>query len=111
MQLIDGQTGNVLLMNISVAKTFFQRLSGLMFKRNLGKSFGLWIEPCGSIHTFWMLISIDVYFIDSRGVILECRRNVAPWRVVISKQKSHAVLEIPHGGEIPEVGTQLQIRP
>ena len=110
MQLIDGQSGHVLLENVRMAKTFVQRFRGLMFERSPAEDFGLWIEPCGSIHTFWMFISIDVYFLDSQGTILEVRKKVPPWRIVIPKQKSHAVLEIPHGGATLKAGMQVELR-
>ena len=42
--------------------TFFSRLKGFMFERNINKA--LLFNKCNSIHTFFMKEAIDVIFCD-----------------------------------------------
>jgi uncharacterized membrane protein (UPF0127 family) len=110
MQLIEKSSGRVLLEDLRQAKTFLQKFRGMMLRRKCGVGSGLWLESCGSIHTMWMRFPIDVYFIDQQGRILEIRSGVTPWSIVIPKQRCHAVLEIPHGNPMFEVGMVVAVR-
>ncbi|MDB4679064.1 DUF192 domain-containing protein [bacterium] len=99
MRLIDPQTQEVLLTDVEVASNLWQRFFGLMFRRNFQHGFGLWLEPCRSIHTMWMRVPIDVYFINQDGMIVEHRAHVVPWSLVVPKQDCCRVLEIPCAGK------------
>lgn len=107
MKLINAQTQEVLIPNVEVASTIWQRFRGLMFRRNVGHGFGLWLEPCRSIHTMWMPIPIDVYFIDQDGLIVEHRARVAPWSIVIPNHECRTVLEVPYSTNDMTVGTKV----
>ncbi|MGB7342885.1 MAG: DUF192 domain-containing protein [Pirellulaceae bacterium] len=109
MQIIDCETSEVLLSNAEQASTWWQRFRGLMFRRSFCVGYGLWIQPCGSIHTMWMRTPIDVYFIAKDGTVTEIREQVRPWSVVIPQQKCRSVLEIPHGGVRLVVGRRVQL--
>jgi uncharacterized membrane protein (UPF0127 family) len=56
---------------------------------------GMLFEPGGSIHTFGMSFPIDVLFLDKSGVILNCKKNVAPNRICIAPMKTRYVVEMP----------------
>lgn len=83
-------------LRIRRADTFALRLLGLMFKSRLPDHEGLLIEPCASVHTFWMRFSIDVLFIDKDGRVCAIHEAVKPFRVAF-KLGSHAVLELNAG--------------
>ncbi|MDD2371730.1 MAG: DUF192 domain-containing protein [Firmicutes bacterium] len=70
-----------LLANVVIADSYFKRLKGLMWKKNLNKDEGLLIKPCNSIHTFFMKINLDVIFIDKNNTIIEIYKNMLPWRI------------------------------
>ena len=81
-------------MKVIVAKTFKDKLIGLMNKKNI--DYGLLIENCKSIHTFFMLESIDVLLLDKNNRILMINRNVKPNKIIIFKNKKRTnILELP----------------
>ena len=109
MQLIEKETKKLLLAELEFASSWWQRFRGLMFRRRFPKGYGLWLDRCSSIHTMWMRVPIDVYFLDREGVVLEHHEQVRPWSVAVPKQKAHAVLEIPFPEFKVVVGSQLVV--
>ena len=59
---------------------------------------GLWLNlvPCNSIHTFFMRFSLDVFFLDEMGRVLDIRWNLAPWRMAVCRG-ARMVVECPTG--------------
>jgi|TARA_B100001094_G_C17513529_1_gene476763 hypothetical protein len=100
--LINAETGEIILTEFVFARSFWKRFVGLMFRKSLPQGFGIWIMPCKSVHTMWMRISIDIHFLDSNNSVIEIRKNVQPWRVVLAPKNTESVLEIGAGAiEIP----------
>jgi len=68
------------------ANSYWRRLKGWMFKQSVSFDDALLIEPCNSIHTFFMNFPIDALFLNSRGYVIRCcpsitnRRFRAVWR-------------------------------
>ena len=86
-------------MKIIVAKTFKDKLIGLMNKKNI--DYGLLIENCKSIHTFFMLESIDVLLLDKNNRILMINRIVKPNKIIIFKNKKRTnILELPSNSSV-----------
>lgn len=81
-------------MNIRVAAAFASRLRGLLFRPLswLGVGDALLLAPCGSIHTCFMKVPIDVAFVDEAGVVVRSEEKVPPWRF-LSNRKACMVLE------------------
>ena len=73
-------------MKIIRATSFKDKLIGLMNKKNI--DYGLLIEDCKSIHTFFMLENIDVLLLDKNNRILMINRNVLPNKIVIFKNSN-----------------------
>jgi len=73
------------------AKTFTEKLIGLMFKKTFEGYFLL--DRCKSIHTCWMLFSIDVLAIDSNNTVIDIKKNVQPWRLYCAPRQTRAILE------------------
>lgn len=83
------------------ASSFGERLLGLMFEEKIPKGDCLVINPCQSIHTFFMKFNLDVIFIDSKYTIIKIIRNFRPWRLSLFYYKSKMVLEM-NGGTLPK---------
>ena len=75
--LIDDKKVNVI-----VAKSFFKRFIGLMFKRKK-VDYGLYFPKCASVHTFFMFQNIDIIMTDQNDIITEIYKDVTPNRVIL----------------------------
>jgi uncharacterized membrane protein (UPF0127 family) len=89
-----------------LARTFFSRLLGLQFKKNLPSGCGLLITPCKSIHTFFMRFPIDAVFVDKNNTVLHIREGIKPWRVSKVVLDARSVLELPNGA-VSATGTKV----
>lgn len=86
-----------ILGNVKTADTFNLRAMGLMFKPSMGEMDGLLIEPCNSIHTFFMKFSIDVVFLNRHNKIIRIFRDMPPWRMTRMYFSATKVLEMQAG--------------
>ena len=64
------------------ANSFWSRLLGLAFLRDLPTGHALFIPDCRSVHTFGMRFAIDVAFLDERGRVIRVERAVERRRVL-----------------------------
>ncbi len=87
----------VLVPHLEVATAFVDRGVGLLKRASLNEQEGLWINPCNSIHTFFMKFSIDCIFVTKDLVVDDLVENVAPWKVVFPRWRSRSVIELPSG--------------
>jgi len=92
-QLIDAETGEVIVAKLEVADTFWQRFRGLQLRRPLAPDEGLLLTPCRSIHTHWMRFSIDVVMLDREGLVLATFANVRPWRALPGVKGTRSIVE------------------
>lgn len=84
---------NIENLNIKEAKTFKERLFGLMFKKNI--DYGLMFDNCRSIHTFFMKEEIDVIATDKSDNIIEIQKKLKPWKILIFNRKVKRIYELP----------------
>jgi len=82
---------------VSIAKSFFKKLAGLVFSRPLDFSEGLLIENCNSIHTFWMRFAIDAVFINRDNTVIYLKENLKPFRLCPIIREAVSVLELKSG--------------
>lgn len=73
---------------------FYNRFIGLMFKKNV--DYCLCFPKCNSIHTFFMLESIDVIMTDKDNNILYTYKNLKPWKVILPKRNVYYTYEFPN---------------
>ncbi len=102
----------VLSTDILMAESLISRLIGLMFKQRLEGADGLLIDPCRSIHTFFMRYSLDIVFISKDNKIIKIIRDMKPWRVTWIYFRASKTLELP-AGNLPvdlKEGDSLEIR-
>src|SRR5262245_16586538 len=97
LRVINDRTGEVLGDGIAEARSLWQRVRGLLARPALERGEGLWIEPCSSIHMFFMRFSIDAVFTDRDGRVVRAVSRLEPWRVAVGGIGAHAVLELPAG--------------
>jgi len=73
------------------------RALGLMFTKSMDAGTGLILEPCNSIHMFWMNYAIDAIFLDKNVRVVGLVQEIKPWRT--SKMFLHATtcVELPAG--------------
>lgn len=81
-------------MKIITAKTYMQKLTGLMGKKNI--NYGMFFPGVSSIHTFFMKESIDVIGLNDAMIVTSIYENVKPNKILILKNASHT-LELPKG--------------
>lgn len=81
-------------MKIITAKTYLQKLTGLMGKKNI--NYGMFFPGVSSIHTFFMKESIDVIGLNDAMIVTSIYENVKPNKILILKNANHT-LELPKG--------------
>jgi uncharacterized membrane protein (UPF0127 family) len=79
------------------ADSFLRRFQGLMGVTALPLGEGLQIEPCTSIHTFFMRIPIDALFLDRQLRVVDVCHALPPWRTSRVYFGARSVLELPAG--------------
>ena len=79
----------VLIPDLDVTKSFFERFRGLMFRRSIPDSYGLLIRPCNQIHMMNMKFPLDVIYLSGDGTVLHMDEDIRPWK--IGKTVKHAV--------------------
>lgn len=81
-------------MKIITAKTYMQKLTGLIGKKNI--NYGMFFPGVSSIHTFFMKESIDVIGLNDAMIVTSIYENVKPNKILIIKNANHT-LELPKG--------------
>ncbi len=81
-------------MKIITAKTYMQKLTGLIGKKNI--NYGMFFPGVSSIHTFFMKESIDVIGLNDAMIVTSIYENVKPSKILILKNANHT-LELPKG--------------
>lgn len=97
---------STLMTNGRVADSFWSRTKGLIGVKRLDAGDGLLIEPCNSVHCFFMSIPIDVLYLDGNNRIIGMDKALQPWRIGKPHWRAKRVLELP-AGTIEQTGTQV----
>ncbi|MBZ0201486.1 MAG: DUF192 domain-containing protein [Ignavibacteria bacterium] len=88
---------------VEVANNQTERMQGLMYRSEMDEDKGmLFIFDKMEMQSFWMkntIMSLDILFIDSKGVINTIHRNTTPYseKSLASKQVSQFVVEVVAG--------------
>jgi uncharacterized membrane protein (UPF0127 family) len=96
-------------LRVTVAKTFWQRLIGLLGKRRLAYDSALLLVPCNNIHTAFMCFAIDVVFIDLSGTVVAIYPRLRPFGMAV-EPAAYGCLELCAGAAARyglEVGQRL----
>ena len=102
---------SILIPSLEVADSFWSRAIGLMGRSELDTGHGLWIYPCGSIHTLFMRFALDVIFLDAEHRVVKVAPNLTPWRMAWGGRRAHSVIEARSGtlATLPQPGDCLRI--
>ena len=87
----------MLLHDLQEAKTFWQRLKGLLGKTGLASGEGMLFQRCNAIHTIGMKFPIDCVFTDRKMKVQKIVAEVKPGRLVLPVWQASAVFELPAG--------------
>ncbi len=99
---------------VRIARSFWDRGRGLMFRAGLDEGTGLVIDPCSSIHTMWMRFPLDVLYVSEDGSVLRADSKMKPWRIGPLFVRGRYVIELPPGTidrSHTEMGDNLELRP
>ena len=94
---LETADGRVIAGQVEVADTVWKRFVGLMGRPELPAGHGLYLQPCGSIHMFFMRFPIDAVFVGGDGAIVRIYAAIRPWRVTGIVRKAKACIELPAG--------------
>lgn len=102
--------GAVLAEAARVADSAWARAVGLLGSADAGG--GLVLEPCTSVHTWFMRYAIDVLFLDRDDRVLAVYAPLRPWRMTRWVRGARRVLELDAGGAgATAVGDRLEVSP
>lgn len=80
-----------------LASNPWSRMVGLLGKKGLADGAGLVLEPCASIHTFFMRFAIDVIYLDKEATVLKVVPCLKPFRFSGVLRHGHYTVELPVG--------------
>jgi uncharacterized membrane protein (UPF0127 family) len=86
------------------ARNPWQRLRGLLGRSSLDEGSALVLEPCNSIHTFFMRFAIDAVFLDRGGSVVRAVAGLQPFRATRPHPSAVLVVELP-AGTLARTGT------
>jgi hypothetical protein len=110
VRIENSSRGTTLAGEAEMADGFVSRGIGLMGRRGWSRSDGIVIEPCSSIHCFFMRMPIDVIFVDREWRVLRTVEALKPWRIGPIVGKTRRVVELPTGAlrrTVCQAGDQL----
>ncbi len=104
---ISNQTkGTTVADHATRADGFLARGRGLMMTPPLPEGSGLVLDPCGSIHMFFMRYPLDILFLDKAGSVVFMYNGIKPWRVGRVVRHAKMAVELPEGS-IDKSNTEL----
>lgn len=86
---------NKKIVEIEIANNFYLKFKGLMGKKSIKK--GLYFPKCNSIHMFFMKESIDVLYLNRKGIIISMDKNLKPWTIGKIRFSGESLVELPQG--------------
>ena len=89
--------GTQLVVDGRIARSVWSRGRGLLGTSSFVIGDGLLIEPCQSIHSFWMRYAFDAVFLDKQGRVVHLIPRMKPNRASRHVFSARSVLELPAG--------------
>ncbi|HOY64064.1 MAG TPA: DUF192 domain-containing protein [bacterium] len=93
----NGLTKSIIAERAILARSFWERFSGLMLKKSFDGFDGMIFPRCNSIHTFFMMFYIDVVCLNASGAICNLKENMVPGRIFIAGSETNTLIELPKG--------------
>ena len=95
-----------------LANSPWRRMKGLLGRDRLPAGEGLVIQPCQSVHTWFMRFPIDVLHVDGQGIVRRILHSLPPNRLGPIVWQGRLVIELPAGvaaATSTEVGDRLAL--
>jgi uncharacterized membrane protein (UPF0127 family) len=102
-QALNATRGVALAAELEVATSLAARTRGLLGRRSLPPGAGLMLDPCSSVHTWFMHFPIDVVFLDRQNRVVGLKHGLRPFRAA-GAWRGVRTLELP-AGTIAATGT------
>lgn len=84
-----------LAFQVRVADSIWGRLVGLLGRKSLQPSSGVWLIPASCVHSIGMLFSFDVVLIDKNFRVVGLREMVRPFSITRPNFHAESVIELP----------------
>jgi uncharacterized membrane protein (UPF0127 family) len=97
MRLVEPEGGQVIAARLELADNEWKRFIGLMGRPSIAAGDGLLLDPCNSIHMFFMRFPIDVLFLDKENRVKKVLLRLKPWRLSPIVFGARKVVELPAG--------------
>ncbi|MGH2730137.1 MAG: DUF192 domain-containing protein [Actinomycetota bacterium] len=109
--LADGEA--VIADDVAWARSFFERVRGLIGRDRLEHGRALVIDGAHQVHTFGLAYSLDVVFCDSHWVVRHIVLDMPPRRVTRWVRGARYAIELPAGSVPAEIrsGARIAIHP
>jgi len=101
----NATKGVALAMALEIATSFGARSHGLLGRKGLEPGGGMLIDPCPSVHTWFMRFPIDVIFLDGKNRVVGLAHDLKPFRMA-GAWRATKTLELP-AGTIAATGTAV----
>ena len=105
-------TQEIVSHRVQEAKSFSKRLIGLMFIAEMPQGYdSILLDPCNSIHTFFMKFPLDIVFLGRNNEVIKIFRNLPPNRMTWMYLKASKTLEM-KAGTLPvwvQEGMKLEV--
>jgi uncharacterized membrane protein (UPF0127 family) len=82
--------------DLEIATSFSARSKGLLGRTGLEPGSGILIDPCPSVHTWFMRFTIDVVFLDGENRVVGLARDLKPFRMA-GAWRAVKTIELPAG--------------
>lgn len=91
-----------IMKDVGMTETFAERFLGLMGKSGMDLE-ALLINPCTSIHMFFMKMPIDAVYLNKSDCIIAVEKELKPWSIGGFHKGTASVMEMP-SGEADRIG-------
>ncbi len=96
MRILNQAKNTTLARKAIYARAYFSRLKGLLGRQNLQPDEALIIQPCNSVHTFFMRFPIDCLFLDKNNIVVRVVPCLLPFHLAFCAAAC-SVIELPAG--------------
>jgi len=104
--LVNLSRQSTIATNIEVARNPWQRIKGLLGRKEMPAGYALIITGCQSIHMVFMQFSIDAIFCDAKNKVVGLCPNIKPFCFSPIFFKANYAIELP-AGRITVTKTQI----
>lgn len=94
MRIRNTTTGEILATDVQKATGWYERMVGLIPRKHVEPSEGVWFDDCAIIHTVGMQTRIDVVFLDRHSRVVRTVCAVPQNRLALACCGAQAVIEL-----------------